>query len=482
MIPKTLSFAILAFTSSSLWFFSMPLVAHAANSFLPTEFAQDTNVPTSLTWNSPAKVVCIYDPSGNWDSTGLSCSPLTNYSSDGTLQDGVNLGKIPWYRGSGSQWTNQNITGTWHAIFRNNTVADWGSVYNGNYTAALADDAFVASFTFTVHGTGWTANTATRIDSVTPVNGAVVATTTPTGGVVSLNATGYFNIAQDPTNIVGTHLGGRIKWNAYSLSQAAIGNCIDVICAFLPQNTGYTSYSGELYGSSAISVSSSSPVLPYGRYTLTTSLVVPNQIFGIPTWGETTVVSTTTSFYFGTSTPKDNLIYGTNGSPDLATALSGGIIATTSAAFYSSCNPSLSFSVGDCFALIFYPDWSQLTTVFVSLREGLLSVVPWGYLTRTLTIASGNATSTLPSLIIDFSHAPPAEAGLASGAVLNLTPWSDLLGTTSMLSMATSTYSGKTFRQIVEPGWDMFVILIFVFLVFHEFLGVKSNQPEHKKL
>jgi hypothetical protein len=401
------------------------------------------------------------------DNSELSCGTATKTMSDWGFIDGsYPPSYTPVVDITG--WTGTNCTlVVGHSYYIHSNIS------SGTRSPGVVENSDPLYIIWT-NGSGAPSDTSTHISSVTPENNAVISTSTPSGGIVSFNATGYLNASSTPNDFSGNSLGARVKWSAYSVTQAATS--ASVAGAFSPQGAGYTSYSDTLYGSASVDTSTSSPLMPYGRYNLTTSIVVPNQFFGIVTWGDTTLVSTTTTFYLGTSTPLDNLFYGTDGSPDLGTALSGGIIATSSAALFAACSPNpLTFSFGDCMSIIFVPDWTQLTQVFTSLRDGMLSVWPIGYVTRFITIASGNATTTLPSLVINFATAPPAIASITSSASLDLTPWNDLMGTTSMLSEATSTDSGRTFRQIVEPGWDIFVWVSFAILIIFELMGIPSQ-------
>lgn len=144
------------------------------------------------------------------------------------------------------------------------------------------------------------------------------------------------------------------------------------------------------------------------------------------------------------------------------------------------------WSLTSCLAELFTPTelaWTDVSGVNLidELQTGLLSRFPLGYATRFLVIASGTATTTLPVLDVNFAHAPAAVAMITGGADLRLDPWNSLMGSTSILGTATSTYSGLTLRQIVEPGWDVFVILVFAFIILHDVMGISVHKKETPK-
>jgi len=313
--------------------------------------------------------------------------------------------------------------------------------------------------------------TKTYISSTFPFNGAVVSSTSP----ITLTATGHILNDDIAHSILGTSLGARISWNFASLAQS-IQNCTDVICAFEPAATGYQYYSSptyDIFGNNDFYRSTTTPVTPpEGDYTLVARIVTPSTILGFQIPGEKVLYSVTSHFTVGTSTELDVLL-GVNGE-GLAGAL-GGLSTTTQAELADGCDVSLNFSIGRCFAFLFYPDWSLMATLWDRLRDGFLSAVPWGYATIIIADLNSTATSTLPNLIVDaptsvMGHAFPIHASLNVN-VFAATP----LASSSMFSTATSS-DNKTFREVTEPYWDIICGIFFALAILHLVMGIDLSQ------
>jgi len=367
----------------------------------------------------------------------------------------------------------------------------WIGFYTGNPPSV--SNNLVSWYYFSYDGVSYTTDsfsTNTRIDLVSPYDGQSVSSTTP----ITLEVSGYVNV-NDAVEGVGLDSPVQIKWNVSSLSQSAQGmSVLDAFNNATGQGAGslsfYSGYSSVDWGSQIFNLSTTTgDPLPIGWYKMTTSLVRPNTILGFSnffglSFGEEVLVATSTDFLVATSSSIDLLINQIQGSIAGTNPYQGSGIfsASSTEQILAGCDIPFDFSLSGCLAVLFLPNFIQLGEIFGQLKDGLGSAVPWGYVTRALVIMTGNATTTLPSLVIDFSDSPPDTAFISTGAVLDLTPWSDLMGTTSLLGSATSTGSGETFRQITETGWNIFVLLTFAFLVIHDILGVKgSMQPEHKK-
>lgn len=354
----------------------------------------------------------------------------------------------------------------------NNSIGSTGrfnSLDNGDSGSSPVGETWIAVSS----SPGEIENTQTRIDYTSPPSGSNVSSTTP----ITLLAGGY--VEPEVAILTGTNTSKlQIRWNVYSNTQS--NNCIDVICIVGGAGgvAGYNFYSGvdalDFEGQLFNVASTTGDYIPLtGYYTLTTSIIVPNTYWGLSDFfgigfGDQVIVSTTTQFTVGTPSAGQTALNNIHLSGQRAAeALS----ATSSEVSLAGCSP-LTFDISSCMASLFFPSTSQLSSLFEGLKNGLFSAMPWGYITRFMVIASGNATTTLPSLVFHFADAPPPLDTITSGATLDLTPWPYLLGTTSMLSRATSTATGQTFRQIVEPGWNMFVYLCFFMLVVHEILGI----------
>jgi hypothetical protein len=183
--------------------------------------------------------------------------------------------------------------------------------------------------------------------------------------------------------------------------------------------------------------------------------------------------STTTLMLVSTSSNLDNIAIDQAAA---VAALNGtSTIATTTSPY---CDPvGGDFSVALCSAYLFVPSVYQEEQVGNGFSS-ILSRGPWGYVTRAQNLITGNAVSSdpqtispnLPVLVVDFKglHFPMTQ----NATTLNLTPWNELMGSSSILGTAEAPDTGLTFKQIVEPGWDFLVVFMFGFAMFMQILGV----------
>jgi len=308
-------------------------------------------------------------------------------------------------------------------------------------------------------------NTSTRIDSVTPAGGATIATST----AASLAWTGYINssdfVASSTAIKVTIQRQTNVAQSSFWTYVTNYAGCIGVSAFSWCPFSGSQGIAGTALAttSGAFSLSTSTPILLNGVYIMTTAITKPLVSFLGFSIGTQTLVSTTTTFIASEKTATDDLISD---------------IASTTAAFSSSvsvgnyCN-IIGFDLLNCMSALIVPSSADVSSVFNQAKNGVLAVWPIGYLTRTAVILSGTATSSLP----DFSISIPATFP-GAGASLDLTPWNEIMGDSSILGMATDTLhavsgsaSGKTIRQIVEPGWDNIVYIVFAIVVLSELLG-----------
>lgn len=325
-------------------------------------------------------------------------------------------------------------------------------------------------------GNVWTVvggSDTTRIDLVSPYDGAPVSSTSP----VTLEASGFVNPAIADLTNTNDNSGIQIRWNVSSRA-ALLTNCTDVICAFNVNNTGRTYYSGtgySVFGSQTFNVSTSTGVaLPPDIYTMTTSIIRPSSIFGVTsifgiTLGNEIIVSTTTRFTVGSTTLTQELIN--------SNAASWIIGATTTQAFATSCNPiSGSFSVSDCLVYLFLPNQNDLQALIAFAQTNILARAPWGYASRLVTILTDTASSTastdLPTYVINFPSSSPL---YNDPMTFNM---QEMLDTgSSTLNGVTDPISGKTAKEILEPYIELFIAISALIIMFHDIMAMgKYNK------
>lgn len=146
------------------------------------------------------------------------------------------------------------------------------------------------------------------------------------------------------------------------------------------------------------------------------------------------------------------------------------VASTTAGGSISDCNP-LSFSGTGCFSFLLVPDASSTSAIssYAQLLIGNVPPVSWGLAVVNGIRAANGTTSVaqLPSLTIDS----PDGISPFDWSV-DLTPWSMLLGSGTILSNATNPNTGDTIYEIVFPLWSYFIYFLFIMAFFAEFIGV----------
>lgn len=206
--------------------------------------------------------------------------------------------------------------------------------------------------------------------------------------------------------------------------------------------------------------------LPYtGEWRIYTSITNPRfSVLGFNVLTKT-LVSTTTVFVNGIQS-----YYDTAGE-EIDAIVTEAFNATSTSALTDSCGIFSGDSVWKCLIALFIPSQAQISDLLTDFNQNIATVFPFGYVTRFMEIVTNNATSTLPALAITI----PAEM-TGMEATLDLTPWNYLSTGNSMLATATTTYGdnpGQTFRDVVEPGWELLLNVFLILLVAGTIFGFK---------
>jgi hypothetical protein len=310
---------------------------------------------------------------------------------------------------------------------------------------------------FDIAGMGTSApDTRTRIDSTTPANNATIASSTSStfGGV------GYVSVSD--------YVASNTYFNFCTIKATAqVGS--DIFAPVLAVQQGACvskTYDLPITASGSFTVSTTTDTsLMKGAYVMKSSIHVPwFNLFGF-SFGSRSLVSTSTVFVVATSTRADAQALG-------RLQILEGLDSTALSGDYNDPCANLPGSTTECLIGIVVPtgqDFSQLKADF----DSIISIGPWGFLGNTYLTLSGayyvpNST-TLPAITANFSDLHMA--GATDNTTITLSPW-NVLASTSIASTATSPKDGKTFRDITETGWTMFVLAMFAFAIFNELVGV----------
>lgn len=145
--------------------------------------------------------------------------------------------------------------------------------------------------------------------------------------------------------------------------------------------------------------------------------------------------------------------------------------ATSTTALAGSCNPlSGSFSVTNCGAFLFVPDGKGLSDTMKSAREGILSRVPWGYLTRLYYLMNNSATSTLPTFTTTI-QVGPGDDMTPEQTTLSFDVGDMVAGAGALVDSIEDPIHGQTFRDVFYPIVQLVVALGVIITIVSDITG-----------
>ena len=145
--------------------------------------------------------------------------------------------------------------------------------------------------------------------------------------------------------------------------------------------------------------------------------------------------------------------------------------ATSTTALAGSCNPlSGDFSVTNCCAFLFVPDGKGLSDTMKSAREGILSRVPWGYLTRLYYLMNNSATSTLPTFTTTI-QVGPGDDMTPEQTTLSFDVGDMVAGAGALVDSIEDPIHGQTFRDVFYPIVQLVVALGVIITIVSDITG-----------
>lgn len=244
-------------------------------------------------------------------------------------------------------------------------------------------------------------DTSTRIDTIIPFDGALVASSTP----FTLEAYGFVNVADIPVNENNYPLFGNEEGLSISWTIAGIANsCISAICAL--ESTPTFVYREPLIVVTAVSQSfnaatTSNAITQVGIYNMSTKLERPTTIFGFSSFfglfgfGYDTLASVDSVFTVGTTTSLGTSLLA------IRDATETEFTSTTTEAVLNSCLPLPPFfSINDCIEYLFVP---QTRPAYQSTFDRIATKAPFGYWTEISNTLSTATTSTSTPLALSYA-------------------------------------------------------------------------------
>jgi len=346
------------------------------------------------------------------------------------------------------------LNGTHGLIQRTGIVA--GSTCTFRVTNSSADyyDTNATTNSDGTYGTPYS-----NIDTVTPADGSVLATST----TYTVGATGQ--LVQDDLDSY-SELQIDIENSAVSYSQ-----CADVICSQFASNPISLHFRYSLLTASNFNYSSTTGRLPIGKYWVTTKIIKGSVcIFGYCASTQT-ITATSTTFVISTSTKADAI----KGSvKDYISSLSQG------GSDFSECgitNFNLLTCGQDLITYAFVPTSDAISYNLQILHDDILTHFPLGYITDLVTILS---TSTVGTLVPIDATVPNGVVGAGASIHLDLTHVLDpyLNATTSRFNNSSAS-STQTLYEYTEGYWEIFVIVSALLYMLGRILGRNVTMKKH---
>lgn len=153
-----------------------------------------------------------------------------------------------------------------------------------------------------------------------------------------------------------------------------------------------------------------------------------------------------------------------------------GLTATSSEALARTCNPlSADFGIRECMLYLWVPDPEKLSVTFTAMKAGILTRVPWGYLTRFGVILSSTGTSSLPSFTTTV------RIGESENTTLAFNPTDMLAGASALVDSIADPVYGKTMRDIFYPFVQVIVALAVLFQIVSDIMGSHEHVNSGKE-
>jgi len=305
---------------------------------------------------------------------------------------------------------------------------------------------------YIVFGNGATGGSGTRIETVAPYSGQLLATSTHT----TVGSTGFISSSD---------------FNSYSEldinlqnSANSFQNCADVICAGLSSSSINLDFVYPLTTEGYYFYSSSTQTLPIGKYYVKTKIKTGSFcLLGLCALTRD-VVATSTSFTISTTTKLDKL----KDAVDLGVA----DFASTTIQSFQNCGIAdfdLFMCGKDMITYAFVPTSDALSSNMQLLHDNVLTHFPLGYLTDFYSIIS---TSTAGTLSVLSMTVPNGVIGTGASLSLNLTGVLDpLLNATTSTFNNVSASSTQTFYQVTSYYWNLVLYIMALFYIISRVIG-----------
>lgn len=186
------------------------------------------------------------------------------------------------------------------------------------------------------------------------------------------------------------------------------------------------------------------------------------------------VYSTTTRFIAGAPNSYDQYVSYVQ---DLGQSIAS-TTATSTAQVKADCN-LFTFDLTGCLSGLF--GFQDLSYAFANARDNFFSYAPFGYVKRTLTILTGTASTTLPTVSATL---PASSPSFLSNLTITFNPWQYFYVDGSPLKdeIKSTGANPKNAWEIFEPVWKFLIYMGLLFKVLNDLLHVHGREESEKNL
>jgi hypothetical protein len=179
-------------------------------------------------------------------------------------------------------------------------------------------------------------------------------------------------------------------------------------------------------------------------------------------------------FIVGSSTFIGNISQ--NGFSELQ-AIFASTTATSTTAVAQNCNPLGSFDVVKCGAFLFIPGGDYLNTTMKGLKDGVLTRVPWGYLTRTYNIWNASATTSLPSFTASV-RTGPGDDMTPDVTTITIDPGDMIAGAGTLLDDTRDPIYNKNAKDVFGPLVQLVLAVSVIFTIIADLTGSHRHHAD----
>lgn len=301
-------------------------------------------------------------------------------------------------------------------------------------------------------------DTTTRLVTVTPAASSTIATST----TATFGATGYVN-----SNDFVSGMFVQIRYASYSSMQSYAGASPDLF---------YTTLQFPISAAGTFSVSTTSPALTVGLYTMQSDIRTTSwtnsllNFFGFGQFAQQGILTATSTVFTAAHL---------SGYDTFVASTTEAMLAYTASSTISlaSCSTWTGFNLGDCLGVLLLPQVQPMQAQLSAFKDGFLTYAPWGYLTRFVVIMSGGATSTLPS----FSATLPL--GSADDLDTFTFDMNDMVtgGAALLDSIPARDNATHTIKTVMRPWIDLFIGLFVLLIMVKDLMGMAAHGRHNFK-